>query len=72
MEVVVTLLKYDFPQNQAYKSGTITADKLEGPMQGKQIADLADAMKNGSTYVNIHTEQNPNSEIRNQIMSSTS
>ncbi len=70
-EVVVTLFKYDSPQNQVSESGTITADKLQGPMQGKQIADLANAMNNGSTYVNIHTEQNPNGEIRGQIMSST-
>jgi hypothetical protein len=41
---------------------------LEGPMQGKTISDLATAMKNGSTYANIHTEQNPNGEIRGQIM----
>ncbi len=41
-------------------------------MQGKQISDLANAMKNGTTYVNTHTEQNPNGEIRGQIMSPTS
>jgi hypothetical protein len=27
-------------------------------------------MSNGETYVNIHTEQNPNGEIRGQITSS--
>jgi hypothetical protein len=41
-------------------------------MQGKQISDLAAAMNNGTTYVNIHTEQNPQGEIRGQIMSATS
>ncbi len=70
-DVVVTLFKFDSPQNEVSENGTITADKLAGPMQGKQISDLANAMKNGSTYVNIHTEQNPNGEIRGQIMSST-
>jgi hypothetical protein len=32
---------------------------------------LATAMSNGETYVNVHTEQNPNGEIRGQIMSSS-
>ena len=32
------------------------------------IPDLIAAMKNGSTYVNVHTEQNPNGEVRGQIV----
>ena len=66
---VVTLFKFDSPQNEVDLDDTITADTLEGPLQGKQISDLITAMSNGSTYVNIHTEQNPNGEIRGQIMS---
>ena len=50
------------------ENGTITSDMLAGPMEGKTIADLITAMKDGNTYVNIHTEQNPNGEIRGQIM----
>jgi hypothetical protein len=65
--IVVTLFNYDSPMNEVSESGSITADKLEGPMAGKQLSDLATAMGNGSTYVNIHTEQNPNGEIRGQI-----
>ncbi len=68
-QVVVTLFEYDTPQNKVSENGTITADMLAGPMEGKTISDLAAAMKNGSTYGNIHTEQNPNGEIRGQIMS---
>jgi hypothetical protein len=67
--IVVTLFTFDTPQNMVNENGTITADMLEGPMQGKTISDLAAAMKNGSTYANIHTEQNPDGEIRGQIMS---
>jgi hypothetical protein len=64
--VVVTLFKYDTPMNEVSENGTITADKLEGPMAGKQVSDLAAAGANGTLYVNIHTEKNPNGEIRGQ------
>jgi len=64
--VAVTLFKYDSPMNEVSENGTITADTLEGPMAGKQISDLATAGANGTLYVNIHTEQNPNGEIRGQ------
>ena len=68
--IVVTLIKNDSPTNEVSETGSITADKLEGPMAGKQLTDLITAMSNGETYVNIHTEQNPNGEIRGQITSS--
>ena len=64
--VVVTLFKYDSPMNEVSENGTITADKLEGPMAGKQLSDYLAAGANGSLYINIHTEQNPNGEIRGQ------
>jgi hypothetical protein len=51
------------------EGGTVTADNLEGPMAGSQLSDLIDAMNNGQAYVNIHTEQNPDGEIRGQIVS---
>jgi hypothetical protein len=66
--VVVTLFKNYSPSNEVSETGSITADKLEGSMAGKQLTDLATAMSNGETYVNVHTEQNPNGEIRGQIM----
>ena len=68
--IVVTLFKNDSPTNEVSETSSITADKLEGPMAGKQLTDLVTAMSNGETYVNIHTEQNPNGEIRGQITSS--
>lgn len=68
--IVVTLFKNDSPTNEISETGSITVDKLEGPMAGKQLTDLVTAMSNGETYVNIHTEQNPNGEIRGQITSS--
>lgn len=66
--VIVTLFQFISPQNNVNTENMISADNLEGPMQGKQISDLVTAMNNGSTYVNVHTEQNPNGEIRGQIM----
>jgi hypothetical protein len=33
-------------------------------MKGKQVLDMASAGSNGSLYMNIHTVQNPNGEIR--------
>ena len=72
--VVVTLYKSDTPQpiNGKLAYGNITANLLEGPIKGKQLSDLATAMSNGSTYVNVHTEKHPNGEIRGQIMMANS
>ncbi|VFJ14962.1 CHRD domain-containing protein [Candidatus Nitrosocosmicus franklandus] len=65
--IVVTLFSYNTTQDAVSENGTITADNLEGPLQGKTVADLISAMKNSSTYVNFHTEQNPEGEIRGQL-----
>lgn len=62
--IVFTMFKYDPPRNEVSDSGTITADKLEGPMKGKSVLDMALAGSNGSLYMNIHTIENPNGEIR--------
>jgi hypothetical protein len=48
--------------------GKITSSDLKGPLAGKQISDLVDLMKNSGAYVNVHTQQNQNGEIRGQIM----
>jgi hypothetical protein len=48
--------------------GNLSDSSLKGPMQGKTLADLVAAMDSGETYVNIHTAQNPNGEIRGQIV----
>jgi hypothetical protein len=66
--IVVTLFNFDSPQNEVLQYSNFTASNLEGPMQGKTMQDLIAAMKNGTTYINVHTEQNPNGEIRGQLM----
>jgi CHRD domain-containing protein len=62
--IVFTMFKYDPPKNEVSEFGTITADKLEGWMKGKSVYDIALAGANSSLYMNIHTVENPNGEIR--------
>ena len=40
---------------------------LEGQMQGSPFRDIIRALELGEAYVNVHTEKNPNGEIRGQI-----
>ena len=70
--IVVTLFKADQPTGSVdgiLAEGNITDANLEGPMQGKTIDNLANAMVEGQTYINVHTQQNQNGEIRGQITS---
>jgi CHRD domain len=53
--------------NSTLSQGNITADKLIGPLHGKQISDLAKIMADGNAYVSINTVQNPFGQIRGQI-----
>lgn len=68
--VIVTLFNSDTPTdeiNGLLSEGTISASDLEGPLEGKEISDLVSEMSNGVTYVNVHTQTNPDGEIRGQI-----
>jgi hypothetical protein len=47
--------------------GTITDKELMGPLAGKKVKDLDKIIEEGGAYVNIHTEKNPNGEVRGQI-----
>ncbi|HUJ09538.1 MAG TPA: CHRD domain-containing protein [Verrucomicrobiae bacterium] len=47
--------------------GTLTAADLIGPMKGQTIADLVHKMKSRDIYVNVHTQQFPEGEIRGQV-----
>src|SRR5215212_1957686 len=74
--IVITLLKEDTPTTAmttgVLSEGNITATNLEGPMAGQLLSNLISAMRNEQTYVNVHTQQNPNGEIRGQILNGTS
>jgi hypothetical protein len=58
--------------------GTITSANLVGPLAGKTLKDLLDAITNSNTYVNVHTNDGvapvtntpgdiPGGEIRGQL-----
>jgi hypothetical protein len=69
--VVATLFNASTPTGPTtgeLTDGFITSANLEGPLQGKQLSDLIALMQNGTAYVNVHTEQNPEGEIRGTIV----
>lgn len=47
--------------------GTLTRADLVGPLAGFPLKELAKSMIAGLTYVNVHTEDFPDGEIRGQI-----
>lgn len=69
-DIIVTLFKPPTSidvLNGTLVEGKVTSVNLEGPLKGKTINDLVQLINNTKTYVNIHTEQYPNGEIRGQI-----
>lgn len=71
-DIIVDLLK-DSKNNPTKVGmvirGNITETDLIGPVKGKAFADLISTIKSGDTYVNVHTQNHPNGEIRGQIES---
>ncbi|GLB61034.1 CHRD domain-containing protein [Cytobacillus sp. NCCP-133] len=61
------LIDPDISVNKGVVEGIITARDLVGPLEGKPLSVLIDLMSDGDTYVNVHTAQNPDGEIRGQI-----
>jgi len=48
-------------------SGNLDASDLEGPLSGQEIEDLVQLMEDGEAYVNVHTTEYPDGEIRGQL-----
>jgi hypothetical protein len=53
--------------NGLLSSGTLTSSQLTGPLAGKTIVNLLVIIRGGGAYVNVHTTQNQNGEVRGQI-----
>jgi CHRD domain len=53
--------------NGQLKTGSLTSSDLTGPLAGQQISALVTMIRSGGAYVNIHTTQNQNGEVRGQI-----
>ncbi|HYW34992.1 MAG TPA: CHRD domain-containing protein [Balneolaceae bacterium] len=55
------------PVNGVLKSGIIDSTDLVGPLKGKSIGDLIQAINSDSAYVQVHTKAHPEGEIRGQV-----
>ncbi len=71
--IVLTLFKGGPTEqtNGTVAESNVTASNLEGPMKGKGVTDLLAAMKNGTTYVNVHSTDFPDGEIRGQLQANS-
>jgi len=70
--VVLTLFKGGPTEqvNGTVAEANVAASNFEGPMKGKQGFDLITAINNGTAYVNVHTTDFPQGEIRGQLIDS--
>jgi hypothetical protein len=53
--------------NGRLSQGTIRRGNLVGPLEGRGVQRLVEAMESNCTYVNVHTTEWPGGEIRGQI-----
>ncbi|WP_189022623.1 CHRD domain-containing protein [Paenibacillus albidus] len=70
--VVATLFgptKFGISVRRGVIRGTLTRSDLVGPLTGRTLRDLVREIERCNAYVNVHTTQHPNGEIRGQILS---
>lgn len=70
--VILTLYKDDPTELKTGKlaEANLTGSNLEGPLKGKAVSDLVAAIKDGKAYVNVHSTDFPDGEIRGQLNAS--
>ena len=68
-KIVLTLFKSESPSGLEIESlaGNATSDKLQGPLAGATLEDLIGIMDTGTAYVNVHSADFPNGEIRGEL-----
>jgi hypothetical protein len=54
-------------KNGVIAKGEIRSNDLMGSLKGKTLADLVAEFRPGNAYVNVHTKEYPNGEIRGPI-----
>lgn len=59
--------KFGISVRRGVVRGVLTNQDLIGPLQGRTLRDLVREFERGNAYVNVHTIQNPDGEIRGQI-----
>ena len=47
--------------------GTLTRNDLIGPLRGLSLSNLIREFRQGNAYVNVHTIQHPDGQIRGQV-----
>jgi hypothetical protein len=57
----------DGVSNGVLSEGSITAANLAGPLAGKTVGDLLAAIRANNIYVNVHTTDHSDGEIRGQV-----
>jgi len=74
--IIATLYKFANASNKTNSNfvlkGRLFGKQFEGPLLGKHISDLMRMIRQGEIYVNVHTKQNPQGEIRGQLLNITS
>jgi hypothetical protein len=53
--------------NGKLTAGTLTSSKLTGSLHNKELSALVNMIRSGEAYVNVHTTQNQNGEVRGEI-----
>ncbi|MBO1580210.1 CHRD domain-containing protein [Bacillus sp. XF8] len=60
-------VKHGISVNEGTVTGVVSAEDLEGPLQGKMFEDLVQAIDEVNAYVNVHTRSYTRGEIRGEV-----